>query len=154
LGAARTYRERIQSALDSTHVTLVLIGDNWLASLPKAKGSRGKQAPRRIDDEDDWVRREVAAALERDDVTVVPVLVEGASMPDRSELPEDLSALPEIQYCELRNSEWPYDYRSSAGRLIGLILRAFRNGFCVARNSSFAKGQRRPNSLQAVRVSC
>jgi hypothetical protein len=111
IGGGVDFRERIQSALDSSHVTLVLIGDNWLAPLPEPEGPRGKQDLRRIDREDDWVHREVAAALERDDVTVLPVLVDGARMPERSELPEDLSALPNIQYCELRNSEWPYDYR-------------------------------------------
>jgi hypothetical protein len=105
------FKKRIDNALDSTKVTLVLIGDNWVGEAGKPGGVEGNDAGRRIDQRNDWVRREVAAALRRDDVTVVPVLVEGAEMPKRSELPRNLARLPGIEYCELRNNQWPYDFR-------------------------------------------
>jgi TIR domain-containing protein len=104
------FKTRIDKALDSTKVTLVLIGDDWLGQPKGSRGTETSTASRRIDQRDDWVRKEVAAALRRDDVTVVPVLVEGAPMPKRSELPRNLSSLPGIEYCELRNTEWPHDF--------------------------------------------
>jgi hypothetical protein len=73
--------ERIHQAVGSCDVALVLIGEEWLAMT-------GPQGKRRLDDPEDFVRVEVAAALTRDDVTVVPVLVEGAQMPSSAELPE------------------------------------------------------------------
>jgi len=63
----RNFEDSIHRALDSCKVTLVLIGDEWLTATPDGK--------RRIDDENDYVRREVAAALKRADVTVIPLLV-------------------------------------------------------------------------------
>jgi len=95
------YANPIQHALDSCQVALILIGDDWLAST----GSGG----RRIDEADDWVRNEVASALARSDVRVIPVLVEGASMPDSAELPADISKVSKIEACDLSNRRWRYD---------------------------------------------
>jgi TIR domain-containing protein len=96
------FEERIHRALDACQVTIVLIGDEWLAA---ARGGR-----RRIEEENDYVRMEVAAALARDDVTVIPVLVEGAQMPSASELPADISRLTKINACELSTRRWRYDF--------------------------------------------
>lgn len=95
------FRERIRMALDSCDVALVLVGKRWEASQPG-----NADAPRRIEEEGDFVRLEVAAALKRKDVAVVPVMVEGAEIPD---LPEDLAELPELQDRKLRNTEWRAD---------------------------------------------
>jgi hypothetical protein len=100
--AGKTYADPIEDALDSCKVALVLIGESWLAPI-------GSEQKRRIDDESDWVRREVAAALKRPDVAVVPVLVEGATMPSAAELPPDISELADIQACNLHNSQWSFD---------------------------------------------
>ena len=97
------FENPIQHALDSCQVALVLIGDDWLAST-----SSGEQ--RRIDKNDDWVRNEVAAALKRSDVRVIPILVEGATMPSPSELPSEISRISKIEACELSNRRWKYDF--------------------------------------------
>ena len=47
----------------------------------------------RIADAEDFVRLEVGTALRREDVTVIPVLVSGARMPDGDDLPSDLRPL-------------------------------------------------------------
>jgi TIR domain len=98
------FRERIREALDAADVALVLIGENWAAA--QAHDGDGK-AQRRIDDESDLVRQEVATALAREDVAVVPVLVEAGDIP--ADVPEDLAALSSIQACRLRNTEWRAD---------------------------------------------
>jgi hypothetical protein len=55
------------------------------------------------------VRREIAAALERDDVRVVPLLVSGAAMPRATELPEDLRRLATRQSFQLRYERFNAD---------------------------------------------
>jgi hypothetical protein len=64
---------------------------------------------RRIDADDDLVKQEVAAALGRSDVTVVPVLVEGASMPTAVELPREIASLAKFNAFDLTNKRWKYD---------------------------------------------
>ena len=51
---------------------------------------------RRLDDPADFVRYEVALALERGKV-VIPVLIDDVSMPLASRLPEILQALPDLR---------------------------------------------------------
>jgi hypothetical protein len=99
------FKERIHDALDSSDIALVLIGENWTAP------GRGPEAVRRIDDEDDLVRREVAAALRDETVTVLPILIEETDLPPTNGLPADLSSLPDLQTGRLRNSEWRTDSR-------------------------------------------
>jgi hypothetical protein len=62
-----------------------VIGKNWLT----AKDESGK---RRIDSPRDFLRIEIEAALQRD-IPVIPVLVQGASVPNESDLPSTLESL-------------------------------------------------------------
>lgn len=116
------FEERIDGALTACEVALVLIGDRWL----HVKHPDGQ---RRLDDDGDYVRHEIAAALGRPDVTVVPVLVEGAKMPTPAELPADISGLAKINAFELSNKRWAYDLgqlRDIAERHEGGLRRALR----------------------------
>jgi len=97
------WREEIEKALDDSDIALVVIGEHWMENRP------GSTEEWRIDDEKDVLRGEVVSALQRDDVTVIPVLVEGAQLPTAEELPDDLVALREYQICRLRNKEWKSD---------------------------------------------
>jgi glycerophosphoryl diester phosphodiesterase len=86
--------EQIQSAVGSCQVLLALIGPQWL-TVTDAKGAR------RIDDPADFVRLEVETALSRDDVRVIPILVDHARMPTAEELPAGLAALTRRQAVEI-----------------------------------------------------
>jgi glycerophosphoryl diester phosphodiesterase len=86
--------EQIQSAVGSCQVLLALIGPQWL-TVTDAKGGR------RIDDPADFVRLEVETALSRDDVRVIPILVDHAKMPTSEELPPGLAALTRRQAVEI-----------------------------------------------------
>jgi hypothetical protein len=66
-------------------VVLTVIGPNWL-------DVRNDAGQRRIDDPEDWVRLEMARALARG-ITTIPVLVGGAELPKKSQLPDDLKPL-------------------------------------------------------------
>jgi hypothetical protein len=105
------FAEVIERAVASCDVLLAVIGPGWLA----AKDDAGQ---RRLDDPDDLVRLEVEAALARN-VRVIPVLVEGAPMPRRQNLPESLSALARRNAFILRNET----FRADAPRLVELLDR-------------------------------
>jgi hypothetical protein len=83
-------------------VLLALIGRNWLHAADK-------DGRRRLDIPDDFVRLEIAAALRRD-IAVIPVLVQGATMPRKEELPPDLQALAWRNAAELRHTRWDADF--------------------------------------------
>jgi hypothetical protein len=81
----KEYPAVIQNELDSCDVLLAVIGPKWTT----ATDADGK---RRLDDSDDWVRREINVALRRH-IPVVPVLVGNAKLPSVGELPCDLQPL-------------------------------------------------------------
>lgn len=93
--------EVITSAVGACDVLLALIGDRWLAMT----GEDGKP---RIEDPDDFVRLEIEAALARK-VRVIPVLVDGATMPHPDELPPTLAPLARRQALELSPSRFDFD---------------------------------------------
>ena len=95
--------EAIERALGSCVVLLAVIGPRWLSATDKS-------GRRRLDDPNDYTRIEIAAALQRK-VRVIPVLVDGAAMPDAEELPDDLQTLARRQASELSDKRWDFDVR-------------------------------------------
>jgi hypothetical protein len=93
--------EMITRAVGSCDVLLALIGDRWLTVIDK-------QGRRRLDDPNDFVRLEIEAALKRN-VRIIPILVEGATMPYADELPAALAGLARRQALELSPSRFEYD---------------------------------------------
>ncbi len=96
------FAKSLEKALASCAVMLVLIGPQWLDMPDRKRGGR------RLDHADDWIRQEIATALKRD-VRVVPVLLEGAELPDAAALPEDLRSLAGRQAMELSDVRWRGD---------------------------------------------
>jgi hypothetical protein len=88
---------------------LVIIGPNWLT----AKDEAGE---RRLDQPDDFVSIEIAAALARD-IRVIPVLVDGARMPRASELPDALKPLTRRQAAEVRHAHFGRDVQTLVTRM-------------------------------------
>ncbi len=95
--------EAIERALGSCVVLLAVIGPRWLSATDKL-------GRRRLDDPNDYTRIEIAAALQRK-VRVIPVLVDGAAMPDAEDLPDDLKTLARRQASELSDKRWDFDVR-------------------------------------------
>lgn len=79
----------LEQRLAECKVMLVLIGPNWVNALDE-------QGRRRLDDADDWVRLEIAHALKRN-ITVIPVRVNGAELPLKATLPDDIRGLLDHQ---------------------------------------------------------
>ncbi len=80
------FRQVLRDATAECRVMLVVIGPHWL-TVTDAQGKR------RLDDPDDFVRIEVESGLLRKEVTVIPLLVEGAQMPTAAQLPASLRQL-------------------------------------------------------------
>jgi len=77
--------QAIKEVVGTCDVLLALIGESWLTTV----GDRGK---RNIDSIRDFVRVEIAAALERN-IRVIPILVDNATLPEEEELPSDVASL-------------------------------------------------------------
>ena len=84
------WRDQLQRALKQCSVVLVVIGSQWLTIADE------QQRPR-ISLPDDVHRQEIALALSHEGVTVIPVLVDDASMPKAEQLPEDIRGLTNQQ---------------------------------------------------------
>ena len=97
----RDFRKAIDEQVASCGVLLALMGRSWL-------DARDQDGRRRLDDPLDFVRLETVAALKRD-IPVVPVLVQGASMPRADQLPEDLANLAYRNAIELTHARWNSD---------------------------------------------
>jgi hypothetical protein len=99
----RDFRKAIDESILKCSVLLAVVGRDWLES----KNASGQ---RRLDDESDFVRLEIASALQRD-IPVVPVLVRGAKMPSADQLPADLRELAYRNAVELTHARWKSDVR-------------------------------------------
>ena len=91
----------VRDAVDHADVVLALIGSSWL-------DMKDETGARRLDSPDDWVALEVGTALEQG-TPVIPVLVDGAHMPDRSQLPPALAELANRQAIKLTHESFPQD---------------------------------------------
>ena len=74
--------EDLGRAVARCDVLLAIIGPHWLAPA----GAAGKP---RLDDANDFVRVEIESALRRG-ILVIPILVQGATMPAPDDLPPSL----------------------------------------------------------------
>ncbi|HEX4703555.1 MAG TPA: TIR domain-containing protein [Pseudonocardiaceae bacterium] len=95
--AGADFVDELLGRVRSARVLLAVIGPRWLTATDP--GGR-----RRIDDPDDWIHRELAAAFAAG-VRVIPVLIEQAEMPAVADLPGDIAALSRCQYRRLRRRE-------------------------------------------------
>ena len=78
------FREHIKQIICQSKVLIAIIGPNWMG--------RRKRRGRRIDDPADFVRLEIAYALEHK-LPIIPILVSNTQMPRSEELPQDIQAL-------------------------------------------------------------
>jgi hypothetical protein len=102
LSGGEIFTSAIEEAVRSCRVFLAIIGDLWLT----ASDSKGR---RRLDNPNDLVRKEVAIALSRENVLVIPILVNGAALPLAEDLPADLKPLRRHNALELRERDFDYD---------------------------------------------
>jgi len=100
----------IDDALATCRVLFAVIGPNW-TSL---------DGIRRLNEEKDWVRRELRLALARgDSLRIVPLFIGAEKAPDLSGVPEDLRALAGKNGRMLNPDFWEVESQELVSRLKG-----------------------------------
>ncbi len=109
VGYGEDFVEAITKAAESCAVMIALISPRW---------SRGAGAQAELDD---YVRLEVSKALGRK-IRVIPILIQGATMPAPKDLPEDLSPLIRRNALALSDdARWERDVEDLIKNLEGLL---------------------------------
>ena len=103
----------VREAVDQADVVLAVIGPAWLTSADET-------GARRIDKPRDWVALEIGTALARG-TAVIPVLVDGARMPEQDELPPALAELATRQAINLTHESFAADCTRLIKTLDGLV---------------------------------
>ena len=106
LSSGVDFAQKIATVLSKCDVVLAVVGPQWA-------GARTAAAPR-IFDERDWVRIEIEEALKKN-VPVIPVLVDGVSMPRAEDLPPSLRGLLTQHACPVNSGR---DFNVHTRRLI------------------------------------
>ena len=83
--------------MGSCRVLLAVIGQDWV----NARDAEGRP---RLENPNDWVRVEIESALRRPKVLVIPVLIDGATMPRVDQLPVSWRSLGLRQAVEITAS--------------------------------------------------
>ncbi len=94
------WQQEITQSLEKANVLIVAIGKNWLKV-------QDKNYRRRIDNEDDWVRKEIEYAISRK-IEILPLLL-GGEIPTAEALPDSLKRLSEIQFQSVSALNWRED---------------------------------------------
>ncbi len=92
---------RIDERLQAASVLLVVIGPTWLRVADEA-------GRRRLDKPDDWVRKEIAYAIDNK-LVIIPFLIAGARFPDKKALPKRIIHLADQQAIKVDYDSWDND---------------------------------------------
>ena len=106
----RPWRQAIENAVSGSDVVLALIGPGWLSELEHRAGR------------DDYVRYELETALAKDR-RVIPLLVNGATMPAPEQLPPPLAPLTERHAYDLSDLRFRSDMEELIRRLDRIVDR-------------------------------
>jgi len=107
--------EGIEQAVNMIDALIAVIGPGWV----DAEDEHGN---RRLDDSTDWVRLEIANALQRG-IRVIPVLVKGAAMPPEAKLPDDLKPLRRRNALPITERQWRAGIEELIEALDGVVTR-------------------------------
>lgn len=111
------FRQAINAAVEQCDVLLVVIGSSWL-------DIRDQHGNPRLENPNDFVRLEIEAGLQRDNVMIIPLLVQQATMPNPDVLPQSLAGLAYLNALKIRDDP---DFRRDIGKLIN-HLKTFEIG--------------------------
>jgi hypothetical protein len=126
----------LNEQLNGCQVMLAVIDPQWATAVDK-------QGRRRIDREFDYVRVEIVTALGRG-IRTVPVLIDGAEMPDASDLPEPLRPLTRRNALMLDFNR----FDAEISRLIGVIRKILAAPSAGARGPSEGAGAQQKEAIR------
>lgn len=108
------WMDKLLQAGKNAKVILAVIGPDWLQKMDNQKS--------RLFDRNDWVRKELELAIQQNK-KIIPVLVNGAKIPNRNEIPKSLHALFNYQKLDIRTDKWNHDMvllKKSVAKLTGV----------------------------------
>jgi len=108
--------EKIIGSLDEASVLLVVIGSKWFSV-------RNDEGMRKLDMPDDYVRLEIEAAIESG-ISIIPILIEDASMPAAYDLPPTIRGLSLRNTAPLRpDPDFDADIKKISDRIAEILYR-------------------------------
>lgn len=110
IGPGELWEQRIKDELLKCTAVLVIIGRNWLTIADE-------NDRRRLDNVDDWVRKEISLALSNSRY-VIPILVDGAQLPKADDLPYEIKGLTGRNAFEISYKRVKYDTDELVKQLI------------------------------------
>jgi photosystem II stability/assembly factor-like uncharacterized protein len=119
------FATHVEETLRQCAVLLVIIGPHWLDAGASA-GSKGGL----LENPQDWVRLEVETAVKLG-LTLMPILVEGGTVPKAEELPASLQVLGMTNAVPVRNDP---DFTHDMERVLAGVRRALLQPPAPARN--------------------
>ncbi len=127
---------KLKNAIKTANVVIIVIGKKWL----KIADEDGR---RRIDDPNDWVRKEIENA-EKVNALIMPVLVDGAVFPNKNALPKAIEFVSEIMFIPIRRDYWDHD--------ILLLLKQIENQVSFKSSKHHAKVGIYPKNTPAAAI--
>lgn len=109
------FKELIEKAVGECDVLVAIIGKRWMGGETKGRS--------RLDDSNDYVRLEISTALARD-IRVIPVLVDGMTIPSEDVLPVPLRPITRRHAIELSNTRFDFDIERLITAIRGAINEA------------------------------
>ncbi|MEM1163705.1 MAG: toll/interleukin-1 receptor domain-containing protein, partial [Pseudomonadota bacterium] len=100
----------LEEQIEKCDVFLIVIGKGWIDAMD------------RLQNADDFVRLEIEGALRRQSAAVIPVLLDGVSMPDRRDLPDSLHPLCMRQAIGVQNQSFATDVDVSLRKVLDQVL--------------------------------
>jgi hypothetical protein len=107
------FRHHIRTALIRSQALIVVIGQRWAACFGQSTGWLSWRAPLTID----YVRIEIELALDHN-VRIIPILVDGASMPRERQMPAKIAQICHYQAAPIRAG---LDFRTDMARVLDAI---------------------------------
>lgn len=91
------WKQILNQAGTGAKICLVMIGKSWL--------EKDKDGQFRIQHPDDWVRKEIEYAIEKN-LDIIPILVNGADLPSPNDVPASIHPMFDSQIMTLELSRW------------------------------------------------
>lgn len=111
----RDFMEVLDEHLNRCGVMLAIVGKSWISAM-------SENGRRRLDDPNDFVRREIATALIRE-IPIIPLLVDGAELPKPELLPADLQPLLRRQASTVNHQSFQRDMEGLRRDIAGHLRR-------------------------------
>lgn len=139
------FNRELDRKLANCAIMLAVIGPGWL-------NATDEDGARRLDNPDDYVRKEIEQALSRD-IRLIPLLADGARMPKSIDLPETLRPLVSRQATMLEHN----GFNASVNRLVEVLKKIVPSEGIVSVEAKSAiepvpAASVAPSSPQAVKI--